>query len=210
MKSRYFSGLTPGKEDGAVLIFVVFAITLMFIALTALAIDSGHMVMVRNELQNSADAGALAGAAVLFAHDGSINSGASNEAEKVARENPAAGADRGKIRTATDWLDVVVKRGHWSFSTLTFTQNESIDQLAGWEGMSTADLDVNTDFINAVQVTTSRDKTKAIFSGFFGQNDHKIVTDAVAYIGFAASINEGTVDIPFAVCAASILQRWST
>ncbi|WP_419176060.1 TadG family pilus assembly protein [Desulfosediminicola sp.] len=201
MKSRFFPGLTPGREDGAVLIFVVLAILLMFVALTALAIDSGHMVMVRNELQNSADAGALAGAGVLFNRsDGSISPGANDEAEDVARENPAAGADRAKGSSATDKLEVKVQRGHWSFSTLSFTENNNTDQLSGWEGMTAEDLDVNTDFINAVKVTTTREHTKSIFAGFMGQFDHKIETDAVAYLGFASTIDAGEIDIPFALC----------
>lgn len=207
MKSLFFPGLTPGREDGAVLLFVVSGIALMFIALTALAIDSGHMVMVKNELQNSADAGALAGAAILLRDvppgsvpPGSINTGANTEAEDLARENPAVGADTSSGSTADDKLDVVARRGHWSFSTETFTENNATEQLVGWEGMSATVLDVNPNFINAVQVTTTREHTKAIFSNFFGQNDHKIETDAVAYIGFAASVPPNSVDIPFAIC----------
>lgn len=199
MKSRFFTKLKLGNEDGAVLIFVVLAIV-MFISFTALAIDSGHMVMVKNELQNAADAGALAGAALLFdPTDGSINAVVSDEeAETIARANPHAGTD------ATDSLDVLAERGHWSFSTLTFTPNSNTEQLDGWEGMSAEDLDEELAFINAVKVTTTRENTATIFAGFFGMFDTKIETDAVAYIGFASTISKDTVDIPFAICLSAL------
>src|SRR5208337_3523233 len=37
-----------------------------FFALLAIVIDLGHLMLVRNQLQNAADAGALAGARALF------------------------------------------------------------------------------------------------------------------------------------------------
>lgn len=56
------------EQRGAVLVLV----TLLVIALlgfAALAVDIGHMAVVKNELQNAADAGALAGAAQLYYRD---------------------------------------------------------------------------------------------------------------------------------------------
>jgi Flp pilus assembly protein TadG len=41
----------------------------MLVAFVALAIDVGHLYVVRNELQNAADAGALAGARHLYVKD---------------------------------------------------------------------------------------------------------------------------------------------
>jgi hypothetical protein len=206
LKQRYFPGVTSGREDGSVVIFVVCAIAFMFISITALAIDSGHMVMVKNELQNAADAGALAGAALLFNPDGSINTDIDtdtpeeSEGENVARANPEAGIDSAKTSTETDYLDVVVEIGHWSFKDEHFEQIVSGVQLDSWEGMSAEDLDGKYEFINAVKVTTTRENTATIFAGFFGMFDTKIETDAVAYIGFTSTIDEGTVDIPFAIC----------
>lgn len=205
MKAQFFSGVVSGREDGAVLVFVALAISLMVVGVTSLAVDSSHMVMVRNQLQKSADAAALAGAAVLFnPSDGSINPGASTEAEELARENPAAGADRASGSTAHDKLDVDVRRGHWSFATETFTQNETTTQLAGWQGMTYAQLDVNTNFINAVQVKTARENTRGIFTNIFGWKDTDIATDAVAYLGFVAEVPEDTVDIPYAICLSAL------
>lgn len=222
MKSRFFPRVTSGREDGAVLIFIVLAIVLMFVALTALAIDVSHLTMVRRELQNSADAAALAGAGVLInPSDGTINAGALTEAEDISRENPAVGADRDSTSTALDKLDVVVRIGHWSFEGTfddiivnenRFDEATVYTQLPNWESYSFGELNSfdgqggRPIFINAVQVTTSREHTRTIFANIFAQKDHRVLTDAVGYIGFAASIPPGTVDIPFAVCKQFIME----
>ena len=45
---------------------------LVFLGIAALAIDLSHLYVVRNELQNAADAGALAGARFLYNEDGTL------------------------------------------------------------------------------------------------------------------------------------------
>ncbi|TSA06872.1 MAG: hypothetical protein D4R73_10655 [Deltaproteobacteria bacterium] len=51
-------------ETGAVAVITALCLT-VFVALLALVLDIGHLVAVRGELQNAADAGALAGARAL-------------------------------------------------------------------------------------------------------------------------------------------------
>ena len=61
------------EQDGATIVLVGICIFL-FIFLAALAVDLGHLFVAHNELQNAADAGALAGARFLYSDDGlSIN-----------------------------------------------------------------------------------------------------------------------------------------
>jgi len=55
-------------ESGVVFILLIVCI-LVILGFAALAIDVGHVMVVRNELQNGADATALAAAARLFPHD---------------------------------------------------------------------------------------------------------------------------------------------
>ena len=66
-----------GKQKGAMLITASLWLILL-IGLAALAFDVGHLMIVRNELQNAADAAALAGANCLDTSNGSI-------AERIAR-----------------------------------------------------------------------------------------------------------------------------
>jgi Flp pilus assembly protein TadG len=56
--------LTPRRQKGAMLITATLWF-IVLIGLTALAFDIGHLMIVRNELQNGADAAALAGANCL-------------------------------------------------------------------------------------------------------------------------------------------------
>ncbi len=55
-------------QKGAVAVIVAVCLV-VFVGFTALAVDVGHLYVVRNELQNAADAGALAGARCLFCQE---------------------------------------------------------------------------------------------------------------------------------------------
>ena len=90
--------LIPGlkSERGAVAVIVAILIAL-FIMFTALAVDIGHLYVAHNELQNAADAGALAGARFLYNGEGTAvnvqapiqiarDGAVANMSEKVAVE----------------------------------------------------------------------------------------------------------------------------
>lgn len=62
-ESRCVTG--PRRQRGAVAIMVAFVMMLLLM-FAALAVDSFHLVVVRNELQNDTDAAALAGASFLW------------------------------------------------------------------------------------------------------------------------------------------------
>jgi Flp pilus assembly protein TadG len=79
------------KNKGAAIILVA-GITLSFLLLFfVVAIDFSRMYYVRGELQNAADAGALAGAKLLNAVGGTTQESARAEAQKFAGLNKAAG-----------------------------------------------------------------------------------------------------------------------
>ena len=52
------------NQQGAVAVMVALVVTVM-LAMTALALDVGHALVARNQLQNASDAAALAGARAL-------------------------------------------------------------------------------------------------------------------------------------------------
>lgn len=60
------------KQRGSSLVFVTIALTVL-LGFFALAIDVAHYLVVRNELQNAADAAALSGASNLYPVDGVTN-----------------------------------------------------------------------------------------------------------------------------------------
>ena len=114
---------------GATIVFVALAMVVL-LSFAALAIDVGYLYVVRNELQNAADSGALAGAQVLYNDEGtSINEGANGIAEDYVENNQTE-----KVGVTVE----SVERGHWNFlahaglPARTFTPNNSLDPVPLW------------------------------------------------------------------------------
>src|SRR5574337_2186378 len=99
-----------GNQSGTVVVVVVLVLVFLF-GVAAFAIDIGHLMIVRNELKNAADAGALAGARVLYtAVTGTqffINHAANGIASAAAAANTS---DRSAIEVLS------VEKGHWCFT----------------------------------------------------------------------------------------------
>ena len=170
------------NESGAIAVTTAIMLT-MLMGFTALAIDVGHLVVAINELQNAADAGALAGAKVLYNSTGTViqdtivydsdgitvlgSDGANGIAYRAATANQSDNSTVEVNWNGGKTGDVL--RGHWSFATRTFTPNASTVVL-DLENRSAADLDTDTNFINAVQVTTRRQTTPIVsfFAKIFG------------------------------------------
>jgi len=192
------------NERGASAILIAI-LMFVFLGLAALALDISHIIVAHNELQNAADAGALAGARFLYNDDGTaINEGANLIAYNAAMANKSE-----KIPVEVDWTsgnagDVL--RGHWRFTDKSFTPNASLLPVDLW-GVSSDELDANLNFINAVQVSTRREATPilAYFARIFGIDNFKGTASAVAYIGFAGTLTPFDVDQPIAICEDSIL-----
>lgn len=190
------------NERGATIIYVAVVIVVL-IMFTALAVDIGHLYGVRNELQDAADAGALAGASALLDQ---------NTCELKADEAIAEATRVAQINT-TGKVSVVAKSvhiGHWSFHTPSpdghvFTANldESPVQI-DWKEATASELDANTGYINAVEVVTERTDTPSFFADFFGFDSFSVSSKAVAYRGFAGSFKPGDFDQPIAICEQSI------
>jgi hypothetical protein len=196
------------KEKGAVLV-VVAILLVVFIGITALAVDLSHLYVVRNELQNAADAGALAGARVLYAGN-AVNEGANQVGYDAATANSALSV-AGSQAVDVNWTagnEGDVQRGHWSFATRTFTPNPSLAMVGLW-GVSDEDLDADLDFINAVRVVARRQSTPAasFFARIFGYESFELSAEAIAYLGFPGSVAVGEADQPIAICRQSIVDE---
>ncbi len=191
-------------ERGAILIMMAF-LMIIFIGFAAFAIDFGHIQVVRNELNNAADAGALAGARFLYNSAGTdVNINANQIAYDAATANTSENA-----LVEVNWTSGntgEVQRGHWSFSTRTFTPNDSTAAIDLWN-VSTDELDANLNFINAIRVVTRRQSIPAasFLARVVGWNSFQLSAEAVAYIGFAGTLGPGELDQPIAICADSIL-----
>jgi hypothetical protein len=194
------------NNRGGIIVIVGIMMTVL-IAFAALAIDLSHLVVVRNELQNAADAGALAGARVLYNEEGTmVNAGANQIAIDAAIANMSEGIAVEAIYEGGNIGDA--RRGHWFFSTGDFEARSSLNAV-DIVGVSEDDLDANPNFINAVEVITSRDDTPAasFLARIFGIDSFTMEAIAVAYIGFAGSLVPGEADQPIVVCEESVIDE---
>ncbi len=193
------------KEQQGVTVIMVALLILIFIGVAALAIDIGHLFIVRNELQNAADAGCLAGARFLYRDDGrrsmknanqiAYDAAIANKSDKSPVEVHWSGGNEGDV-----------ERGHWSFATRAFTPNNSTQPIDLWD-VAAEELDANPNFINAIRVRTRREDTPAasFFARILGYDNFSLSTEAIAYIGFAGTLAPGEADQPIAICKESLL-----
>jgi Flp pilus assembly protein TadG len=188
---------------GAVAVTVT-ALMVVLIAMGSLAVDVAYLVVIRNQLQNAADAGALAGTRVLYLGGGtSVNAGANAVAAEAAMDNLSQGVAVEVQDPTTNENDV--QRGHWSFATRTFTPNDSLQPVDLWN-RSTQELDADPDFINAVRVRARREDIPAqsFLSRIVGYDNFELQAEAVGYIGFAGTLFPEDVDQPIAICRQAI------
>lgn len=177
----------------------------MLVSFVALAIDVGHLYVVRNELQNAADAGALAGARHLYVKDAFlINENANLIGAQAATANIGDNEYVEVINPASNADDV--QRGHWSFSARTFTRWDALTPPPIW-GKSADELDSIVEFVNAVQVIARRDSLPitSFFGGIFGFPSVKASRKAVAYLGASSGWYLSDFDMPIAICAQSLV-----
>lgn len=184
---------------------MVALLILVFIGFAAVAIDIGHLFLVRNELQNAADAGCLAGARFLYSDDGTaVNENSNQIAYQAALANKSDKVPVDVHWTAGNMGDV--ERGHWSFTTGAFAPTELTQPVDLW-GVAPEELDANPAFINALRVKTRREDTPSasFFARIFGYEDFSLSREAIAYIGFAGTLAPGEADQPIAICKESLL-----
>jgi Flp pilus assembly protein TadG len=180
---------------------VFVAVTMVaLLGIAALALDIGYLYVVRGELQNAADAGALAGAQVLYPSDGqSVNEGADDVARALVASNYS--------ENATVAVDLV-ERGHWNPDTGSFSPNDSLLPF-NLSGRTTADLNEDNGLVNAIRVRTTRKTVdgqveQPFFAGILGMGGQTLTATAVAYRGFAGTLTPHEVDQPIAICRQAI------
>jgi len=212
------------NQRGATAI-IVGASMFALVGFAALVVDLGNIYVARNELQNAADAGALAGARALYNATGTeincfdVDGDDSKSANKVAYNVATANFSQNQS-AEVNWTPGSnidnnienVQRGHWSFGRRPedlakgFYPKDSCALTELWNVSSDA-LDADEDFINAVRVVARRQATPvaSFFARIFGHEGFEVSAEAVGYIGFAGTINPKELDLPLALCEDSIL-----
>ena len=192
-------------DQKGVTIIIVAGLTVMFVAFIALSVDIAHLQVVRNELKNSADAGALAGARRLYFPDGTaVNTAANQVAYRAAVDNNSE-----RVAVEVNYDPALntgdVQREHWSFATRTFTPSNNAVPPTLWN-VSSAALDADVTYANAVMVRTRKQNTQAasFFARIPGFTGFNAAAESVAYIGFAGSVTDGELDLPIALCQEAL------
>ena len=192
-------------ERGMVAVTVALLLAAL-LGFAALALDISSLLLVRNELQNAADAGALAGAGELYLNSGEqINTGCNAVAEAAATTNSAQN-NAVEVNANTGSNSGDVQRGHWRWTDHSFTPDDSLAAVV-LNAVTNADLDANMNFINAVRVIARRQTTPAVsfFSHLLGFSDFQMQSEAIAYIGFAGTFLPGEALEPIAICREALL-----
>ena len=123
---RLLMGSIHVSDQRGVVVVTVAILLVSLLSFGALALDISSLFVVRNELQNAADAGALAATRFLYSADGTtINAGANAVGVAAAKSNDAQGIEVELIGDpAANTGDV--QRGHWRWTDHTFTPNSSL------------------------------------------------------------------------------------
>jgi Flp pilus assembly protein TadG len=209
------------KQKGVAAVITALSL-IALLGVAAFSVDIATYFLRNNELQNAADAGALAGARVLYDYINNIvNAGGFiNEdghqipsANQVAHDTAVANvAQNTAVEVVMEGVNDNhndVRRGHWSFSTRTFTPSDATDPIQ-LVNFTYDELDVfmpDNPFINAVEVTTRRQATPLVsfFSRIFGNSGLEMKAKAIAYLGFSGQLLPGEADLPIVICEDSIL-----
>lgn len=103
--------IVPGNQKGFALVYVALLIFVLFGSL-GLAVDVGHLYVVRGELQNSADAAALAGAWSLYRDPSNPDAIPTLDLERARMA--AANFVRENKSDGVDLADGIIEVGYWS------------------------------------------------------------------------------------------------
>jgi Flp pilus assembly protein TadG len=166
-------------QSGSVALIIAIVIFAL-LGCAALALDIGHMVMVKSQLQKAADAGALAGARGLWplvmpVTDASVPrtpncAAGTNAAQLTAHDNVVDGSN-----LAYD-SEITVEVGRWDYTSRTFTPGCTANS-------------------NGVRVTTRRDGVTMFFAKVFGISTGNLSAISTAVQDFAGSRGKGALPI---------------
>lgn len=196
MKRPHKSLIKFGNSKGGVLVLISILL-IVLIGVAALAIDIGYVATTKNELQNVADAAALAGTSRLgqfYKNSSTYGTGVIGTDEydavlEVASMLDGGGKPLNKAAGVEIDLDGNIQVGEWDFTTHTFT---------AFTDFSTP-LWPNAVKATAKRVTGSNKPISSLFAGIFGIDSIGVSADAVAALSGQAEFDPGEIKLPLAI-----------
>lgn len=185
------------EERGATAVmFTVFLTGSM--GLVGASVDLGALYSAKAQLQNAADAAALAAANTMIGLDANNNAVAQTgtalaSAQTYSAANQALGVALQLKNPPGDDFTI----GFWDKDTGTFDPNRT--------GMGVS----NPDNLTGVQVTVRRDNSantpvSTFFAGIVGLPRVEMSAKSTAFLGWPGNVPAGTVDLPIAVLASAV------
>jgi Flp pilus assembly protein TadG len=177
------------NQRGAVAVIVAILVFFVLIGIIALAVDIGSVAATKNELQNIADAAALAGAGKLG--DQYVNGGTIDD---VAIKNVAADAG---IKNKAGGENITILRDEIRIGTWDQDRDPPFDP-------NTTNPFVPDGDENAVEVTTRRDSAAngpitTFFAKIFGITTADVRADATAALTGLSKVDEDGLPIPVGI-----------
>ena len=194
MKS-YFKLFERVKNQAGVSAVIVAICLTMLIGFTALAVDVGYMYVTKNELQNVADASALAGAGYL----GSIYETLSYDEQQThefSRSDIVGVAQQVALKNQAARTNILINDADVTIGTWNDVDEDGIYKLD-----SIAAPIVGPD---AVEVIARRDGSAngpitTFFAKIFGIDAVDVSADATAALTGPAIVDEGELKVPFSL-----------
>ncbi|WP_116138677.1 TadG family pilus assembly protein [Trinickia diaoshuihuensis] len=182
-----------GRQRGSIAIYVALFMFVMM-GFIALSVDIGRALVVRNELQNAADAAALAGAGQLkWTNTPTTWANATSKANAAIALNYADGQ---ALSTGT------VTTGYWSIT-------------GSPAGMQSTTITPNSNELPAIQVTVSRaagsngGSLQTYFAGLIGTKTIDVSATAVAAIALPGVAKPGSL-FPTAITQCMLGIYWNS
>ena len=198
-----------GADQSGTIAFIVAIGIVGFLGFAALALDIGHLVSVKGELQKAADAGALAGARALALPMGETAwqwDNGKNTAVSVVQKNSA------DTLSLEDFTAANVEAGYWD---LRWTPATAPAHLLGYENPAAYDPGNNNNLVAAVKVTVSKTQggsgssapVAASFASVWGINSMEAKASAVAMMSAPKTIPYSSA-WPFALPYTWVNNHW--
>ncbi len=200
-RKRPVSRIVPRQQKGAVAVITAFALVTL-IGAGAFAIDFAHAFVVRNELQNSADASALAGASCLFSKADCANAGLSQPTWDSAKNKASSYLQHNKAENRT-LASAEIQAGYWNLSTSVFS---TAPLAPGWIQ--------SANDVPAVQVTIPLNTSangggaNTFLARIFGYNDIPLSARAVAVVSPPGGVSPSGLT-PFVLSKCLFDRYWN-
>jgi Flp pilus assembly protein TadG len=179
---------TPSAAErlqGGVAMITLLVALVALIGASALAIDGGMLWAARTQVQNAADASALAAGRSLI--DASIPAVTLSASEAAAL---AQASQNSAVSTpSVNLLPADITFGDWDLDTRSF--DPGVD-LTDPDQVTAVDVVARLD-----DATTGR--VPAFMARVLGRDDFAVSARATAYLGFAGSVGPGEVELPIAI-----------